>query len=147
MIPGTAPIPSGRFLRFLRDDFPENPRVVVLWVASGVLILVLAAVATACTYTIFKTGDLGQGACWALGLSIFGLGVLAGYQIGTPPLVVPGSTKTTSESVSTPESSRESTSTTVVDPVPPIAPRPNSDTPGSSMGNVVGCAPSAGGDL
>ncbi len=110
-----------KFVRFLRDDCPENPRVVVLWVASAALIVSLVATTRACSKWILYHGDLGSGACWAFGVSVAGLMTLAGFAVGWPKAFSPGSTKTTSESITTPEMTRESNSTTVVDPVMPIS--------------------------
>jgi hypothetical protein len=114
----TTPNRIGRFLRFLRDDCPENPRVIVLWVASFALIVSLVATTRACSKWILYHGDLGSGACWAFGLSIGGLMTLAGFAVGMPKMFVPGTTKTTSESVVSPGVSAETSTTTVTDPVP-----------------------------
>lgn len=80
MIP-TAPIPtgSGFWARMVRTDYPEHPPLLVLLVATAVLLLCLVAVVVACVHWIWGHGDLGEGACWALGLSIGGLAILAGY--------------------------------------------------------------------
>ena len=105
-----------KFIRFLRDDCPENPRVIVLWAASAALILVLVAMARACSKWVLYHGDLGAGACWAFGTSVAGLMFLAGYAVGFPKAFIPGSTTTTSESISTPAMNRETSSTLIVDP-------------------------------
>lgn len=93
----------GIISRFLRDDHPENPKVLVLWAASAVLIYSLASVAHSCSVWIRSNGDLGAGACWALGLAIFGLGLLAGYSIGAAVPFAPGAARSCGATQTPPE--------------------------------------------
>ena len=73
-------LPDFGFLtRLFRDDQPENPNKVFLLLAGLALVVALVRVVFACASWIAGNGDLGSGACWALGLSVLGLAVLAGY--------------------------------------------------------------------
>jgi len=141
--PITGQTRIGRFLRFLRDDCPENPRVVVLWVSSFALIMSLAATTRACSKWILYHGDLGSGACWVFGVSIAGLMTLAGFAVGWPKAWLPGNTKTTSDTIITQDQVHESTSTLVTDPVPAIVSPSNGCAPGSPVA-VVGRADTSG---
>ena len=77
----TASIPtgSGFWGRMVRTDCHESPHLLMMLLAAAVLVLGAAVVTAACAWWIHLHGDLGSGACWALGLSVGALAVLAGY--------------------------------------------------------------------
>nr|WP_320132013.1 hypothetical protein [uncultured Holophaga sp.] len=65
--------------RLINADHPESPQLLTVLLAAVVLPSVCAGIGGACIVRIARTGDLGSGACWALGLSTITLAVLAGF--------------------------------------------------------------------
>ena len=70
---------SGFWGRMVRTDQPESPQLLVILVAAAVLIVSTVGVVVPCAKWIWGHGDLGYGACTALGLSISALALLAGH--------------------------------------------------------------------
>lgn len=85
---GSTHTKLGFWLRTLRTDCPEHPPYLVLIAAACALILCACMVTGACVFHIAKAGDIGSGACWALGLSVFSLAVVAGYSRFASPVGV-----------------------------------------------------------
>ena len=82
MTPTTSTPTTGRtgcLRRFLRGDFPESPRWLALLVGLLGLLLVSLSVGMACAWRVFRHGDLGEGACWALLVCLLALGAVAGF--------------------------------------------------------------------
>lgn len=69
----------GFWARLSREDHPESPRLVTVLIAAFALPLSLVALVVVCCMRIAKTGDLGSGACWALGSALVCQAVLAGF--------------------------------------------------------------------
>ena len=87
---GPAPTPgrTGLFRAMVRQDCPESPGAWAQVAGTLVLLAVVLAISGAVVYRICRTGDLGSGACWALGLVVMSLWALARIQHGAavPPL-------------------------------------------------------------
>ncbi len=75
----TTPTTSGFWGRMVRVDQPESPHLLVILVAAAALVASMVSVAVSCAKWIMAHGDLGSGACWALGLAATALAMLAGY--------------------------------------------------------------------
>jgi hypothetical protein len=64
---------------------PDSPQLLTVAIAAVSLPISQVAVVAACVRTIWKTGDLGSGACWALGLSSFVLAAACGIALKWMP--------------------------------------------------------------
>ena len=78
----TTPTSLSFWARTIRTDHPESPQLLTLLIAAFALVAGLALVIASCVRWIWSHGDLGSGACWALGLAISSLALLAGYSSG-----------------------------------------------------------------
>lgn len=68
----------GWFIRLIRLDYPEAPKLVALVLSVGALILGFLALVVPCAVRIYRTGDLGTGAVAAVVAISAPLAVLAG---------------------------------------------------------------------
>jgi hypothetical protein len=65
--------------RLIREDRPESPQLLTVALASVALPGSLVAIVAVCCRVIVHTGNLGSGACWALGLAVTALAIVAGF--------------------------------------------------------------------
>lgn len=75
----------GLMQRLIRSDHPESPRAYVLLASTIALIAILSAVGLACSYRIAFHGEVGMGARWCFGVSVFVLMILGGFNIVKDP--------------------------------------------------------------
>jgi len=75
--------------RLIRTDYPEHVPFVVFILSAFVLMGTVVCIALSCAQWILKNGDMGGGACWALGLALFTLATLAGIGKSFPLPVIP----------------------------------------------------------
>ena len=79
---------TGLFSRIIRVDFPESAKRAQLIVATVSLVVMALPIAGAITWRIFRTGDVGMGAVYALTAVTGPLAILAGAayrKIEAPP--------------------------------------------------------------
>jgi len=88
--------------RLISTEHPESPMLVTQLFAAVAFPLALLAIVWVCCRVIDRTGNLGSGACWALGLAITGLAVVAGFNkaIGTVPTTGGSASKGSAETLS-----------------------------------------------
>lgn len=70
-------IHTGLLSKLIRRDEPEEPGLLTVILATLVLLAILAGVGIVSIMVIYRTGDLGSGACWALAVSVLGLWALS----------------------------------------------------------------------
>ena len=81
----TEKIPT-RLQKLLDSGHPDSLKGAILFVANVTLIAVLTVICLVCARGIWIHNDLGQGACWAFGLSLGTLALVAGFNIVKDPI-------------------------------------------------------------
>jgi hypothetical protein len=69
---------------------PDSPQLLTVLIAAVMLPVSLALIMIACFKVIWTTGNLGSGACWALGLCVLALCATCGIALKFKDIIPAG---------------------------------------------------------